>query len=203
MAWTPGNNTPWPAEWVDVLRMMHPKGYSASMIATHINAKFRGANLSRNAVIGKIGRLGLERDEAINARNRAGALERGRPKSAWTAKDIKPAAPKPPASNSQPPVPASAPPPPTPIPVVHVSRITGAIIPGPSPIPPRPLPEPAAATGEPITIFEITAKNCCWPVNDGAPQWLFCGLPREPKSGPDRERGYCTKHWHKSIGRAA
>lgn len=196
MAWTPGNNTPWPAEWVDVLRLMHPKGYSASTIATHINAKFRGANLSRNAVIGKIGRLGLERDEGFNRANRAGAADAG--KRVKAIRRAKTQFGKGESIHILP-----APPPPTPIPVVHVSRITGAIIPGPSPIPPRPLPEPAAATGEPITTLEITSRTCCWPLNDGAPQWLFCGLPRDPKSGPDRERGYCTKHWHKSIGRAA
>jgi hypothetical protein len=189
MAWTPGNNTPWPDTWVAVLKLMYPKGYSASAIATQINSSFRGANLSRNAVIGKIGRLGLERDEAFNRLNRAaargGLTGKRTPKPAWTAKDIKPTAQLPR------------------IPVVHVSTITGAIIPGPSPLPPRPLAEPARADGEHIDLFEITAKTCCWPINAGRPQWLFCGQPRDPKSGPERERGYCTAHWRKSIGRAA
>jgi hypothetical protein len=163
MAWTPGNNTPWPDTWVAVLKLMYPKGYSASAIATQINSSFRGANLSRNAVIGKIGRLGLERDEAFNRLNRAAA------RGGLTGKR-------------------------TP---------TGAIIPGPSPLPPRPLAEPARADGEHIDLFEITAKTCCWPINAGRPQWLFCGQPRDPKSGPESERGYCTAHWRKSIGRAA
>jgi hypothetical protein len=201
MAWNCGNNTPWPDTWVAVLKLMHPTGYSASRIATHINAKFRGANLSRNAVIGKVHRLGLERDEAHSKRNRAGALEKGRPKRTWCAKDVTLAAPKPSAAR-QPSVPSPPPPPPR-IPTVHVSTITGAIIPGPSPLPPQPLPAPAAVTGQPITIFEITAHNCCWPINAGRPEWLFCGHPRDPKSGVDRERGYCTAHWRKSLQRRA
>jgi hypothetical protein len=204
MAWATGNNTAWPDAWVAVLETMHPKGYSASAIATQINASFRGANLSRNAVIGKIGRLGLERDEVHNKRNRAlgrdAARARGRVaarvKRAWTAKDIKPAAPQPPAPPAPPPR----------IPVVHVSTITGAIIPGPSPIPPRPpVEEPAPAEGGLIDINAITARTCCWPVERDAlaDEWRFCGQRRDPKSGPDRERGYCTAHWRKSIGRAA
>lgn len=194
MAWATGNNTAWPDAWVAVLERMHPKGYSASAIATQINANFRGANLSRNAVIGKIGRLGLERDEAHNKRNRALGREAARVKRAWTAKDIKPAAPQPPA----PPVPR--------IPVVHVSTITGAIIPGPSPLPPRqPVEEPAPAEGGLIDIHAITARTCCWPVERDAiaDEWRFCGQPRDPKSSAGHDRGYCAAHRRKSIGRAA
>jgi hypothetical protein len=195
MAWATGNNTPWPDAWVAVLERMHPKGYSASAIATQINASFRGANLSRNAVIGKIGRLGLERDEVHNKRNRALGRDARLAKPSWTAKDIKPAAPPAPPV---PPLPR--------IPVVHVSTIAGAIIPGPSPLPPRQLvEEPAPAEGGLIDISAITARTCCWPVERDAvaDEWRFCGQRRDPKSGPDRERGYCTAHWRKSIGRAA
>jgi hypothetical protein len=194
MAWTCGNNTPWPDTWVAMLKLMHPKGYSASTIATHINAKFRGANLSRNAVIGKIMRLGLKRDEAFNERNRAAAREAG--KRAGTIRRSKT------QFGKGEPIPAPSAPPPR-IPTVHVSTITGAIIPGPSSLPPKPLPAPAAVTGQPITTLEITSKTCCWPLNDGAPEWLFCGGERDHRSQPGHDRGYCKTHLAKSLQRRA
>ncbi len=174
-------------------------GQSAEYIAQDLGG------VTRNAVIGKVHRLGLERNENAVRRARSSYGKEGARKSSgwrgkqtmrfgkgeavakpsWTPKDIKPAAPKPP------------------IPAVHTSTITGAIIPGPDPLPPTPIasPDPRAPTDHAITLMDITAKNCCWPVTDGKPEWLFCGESRDPKSGTG-ERGYCTKHhrWSVSSG---
>lgn len=204
-------NTRWPPEWVEMLEDIYARGYSAATIATHINAEFPCAKLSRNAVIGKIGRMGLQRNECAvrEARRRGGGLKpntpwRTKPKSAWTPKDITPAAPKLAAPKPVVRTPAAPPPPKPRIPAVHVSAITGAIIPGPSPTLPQPVPEPPAATGQPIAIDAITPRTCCWPIDpDGEHGWRYCGDPRDPKSGAGHDRGYCTAHRRKAISRRA
>jgi GcrA cell cycle regulator len=53
-----------------------------------------------------------------------------------------------------------------------------------------------------IPLADITSKTCCWPENEGQPEWLFCGAPRNPVSGKG-DRGYCTKHWRRSVSRRA
>lgn len=221
---------PWPPAAIDMLRRYWANDASASYIAGRINAEFK-AGVTRNAVIGKVTRLGLQKSadgvrrcrassgrangkrasasgnkpsgwtpelgrkaarwrkaKADDAREERRLAEGAQPeplKRDWTPKDIKPAASKPP------------------IPAVHVSAITGAIIPGPDPIPPTPVasPDPRSPTDNAITLEHITSKNCCWPVTDGKPEWLFCGDIRDPKSGTG-ERGYCTKHhrWSVSSG---
>lgn len=218
----------WPPAAIDMLRAYWAQNASASYIAGRINAEFK-AGITRNAVIGKVSRLGLRKSpmdvrrcRASSGRangqkasasgkiyhftpERAAALARARkakaqnlreetrlqtghqpepPKPyAWTPKDI--ARPK------------------RPIPAVHVSAITGAIIPGPDPLPPTPVAslDPRSPTDTAITLEHISSKNCCWPVTDGKPEWLFCGESRDPKSGKG-ERGYCTKHlrWSVSSG---
>jgi hypothetical protein len=215
---------PWPVTAINMLRKYWADNASASYIAGRINAEFK-ACLTRNAVIGKAARLGLRKTSADVKRARASSGRTNGKKNAaagkthaWTPEAVAKAVrarkakaairreERRAAEGVQPDPRRQKPatPPPPRIPTVHVSTITGAIIPGPSPIPPQPIPAPAAVTGQPITIFEITAHNCCWPINAGRPQWLFCGCPRDPKSGVDRERGYCTAHWRKSVsGRAA
>jgi GcrA cell cycle regulator len=187
----------WTEERVKILKRMWMAGYSSGDIATHFG------DVTRNAVMGKVDRLGLDRPNEMNrrslgkggkaagaVRSRALKAQFGKSKPSWTPKDITPATP---------------PPPKPPIPVVHVSPITGAIIPGPSPLPPRPLAEPVYASGPLIDITAITSRNCCWPVvrDPIADEWLFCGDERDPNSGRGRDRGYCATHRRKSIGRAA
>jgi len=183
----------WTQDRAKLLRKLWADGLSASQCAARLGG------ITRNAVIGKVHRMGLPARATIYRRNgrtekrhlnlplRPARLAHARPetkaKPAWTPKDIKPAAPQPP----QPPIPS-----------VHLSTITGCIITGPDPIEPEPLPPPEAITSGTITTLEITARNCCWPVNDGAPEWLFCGKPRHPRSGT-RDRGYCQTHWARSV----
>lgn len=188
-----GSHTfPWPPEAVEMLRKYWGEGASASYVAARINATYF-AGVTRNAVIGKIHRLKLNRSQEMNRRNHSRSGGRkgcSRTNIRFGKGEV--AARKPPA-------------PPPPIPVVTVSRITGAIIPGPSPIPPRPLPDPAPASGPLIDIMAITSGNCCWPVERGGEfdEWLFCGGERDPKSGAGHDRGYCAKHWRTATGRRA
>jgi GcrA cell cycle regulator len=67
------------------------------------------------------------------------------------------------------------------------------------PVPPAPLPitPPIAPDAKPITLWDISSNTCCWPVTDDSP-FLFCGDPRDPRSGK-HDRGYCTEHWLRSI----
>lgn len=44
-----------------------------------------------------------------------------------------------------------------------------------------------------LTLMELPANGCKWPVNDGGP-FLFCGHEREPG------RPYCTFHENLSVG---
>lgn len=228
-----GNNAdsfPWPHEAVAMLRRYWADNASASYIAGRISAEFK-AVVTRNAVIGKVHRLGLPKPAAdvrraravsgrvngkqnkhharvpfhsradsqkgVRARKSKAVIAREEKRlddgiqsepprpAAWTPKDIK--------RTTKPPIPA-----------VHVSAITGAIIPGPDPLPPTPVasPDPRSPTDNAITLMDITSKNCCWPVTDGKPEWLFCGDERDPDSGKGGDRGYCIKHhrWSVSSG---
>lgn len=182
----------WTDERVEIVKSMWMEGASASAIARRLGG------VTRNAVIGKVTRLCLDRPQDMNRRNRARNGRRAGKEHSKAAKMQF-------GKGQRIPTPSAPPPSPPPIPTVHVSTFTGAIIPGPSPIPPRPLPEPAKALGPLIDINAITSRNCCWPVERDpvADEWLFCGVERDPKSGVGRERGYCTAHWRKSLGRAA
>jgi hypothetical protein len=213
---------PWPVTAINMLRKYWADNASASYIAGRINAEFK-ACLTRNAVIGKAARLGLRKTTADVKRARASSGRTNGKKNAaagktpaWTPEAVAKAVrarkakaairreEKRTAEGAQPDPRRQKPVPPQPrIPTVHVSTITEAIIPGPSPLPPQPLPAAAAMTGQPISTLEITSKTCCWPMNDGAPQWLFCGCERDSRSQPGHEYGYCTKHLAKSLQRRA
>jgi GcrA cell cycle regulator len=180
----------WTDDRVEILNKLWGQGLSGSQIASRLGG------VTRNAVVAKTWRMGLKRGEAEcrAARARGGKVQ-GAARSMAAKMQF--------GKGERIPTPSAPKPPKPPIPTVHVSTFTGAIIPRPSPIPPQTLPATVGMPGQPITIFEITAKNCCWPMNDGAPDWLFCGLPRDPKCGVDRERGYCTAHWRKSVQKEA
>jgi hypothetical protein len=215
-----GNNADsfaWPPLAIDMLRKYWADGASAGYIAGRLNAVFK-AGLSRNAVIGKIGRLGLQRDEdEVRAARRESGRASGRLMSARSrerrkgiiekavakcAAEPAAAAPAKPAWTPNDLTPVAPPPPPPRIPTVHVSAITGGIIPGPHPSPPRllPLPTPAPVSGQPLTIDQLTHASCRWPIDpDGEHGWRYCGKRRDPKS---RLSCYCTEHFSRSVGRA-
>jgi len=180
----------WTDERVDVLKKMWGEGQSASQIAKELGG------VTRNAVIGKVHRLGLS--------NRAGS---GGGKSAAPKADAKPKAPaKPKAAPKkaaapkveeiQEPKTESASPAPQPK-VPHARR---QIIPAGQPLPPQPSaneisPEVLAKvnevekTAKKITLMELTEKTCKWPVGDPATeQFWFCGLAVQ------QGKPYCEAH---------
>lgn len=132
------------------------QGWESGMTATQI-AEMLGEGVTRNAVIGKAHRLGLE----------------SRP-SPVKSTDAAPSAapPSPPRAAAAPP-PASPPPqaaPPAPAPVSHAV----------DPIPqPRPVAKPAKGGKQArTTLLELNEKVCKWPIGhpDDA-DFHFCGKP--------------------------
>jgi len=166
----------WTDERVELLKKMWSEGQSASQIAKELGG------VTRNAVIGKVHRLGLS--------NRAGAVpakpEKAEPKLA--PKEAQPA----PEPRAEKPAPAPAAPPPVPA--------RPKIVPAGQPLPPQPSANeisPAALASvrevekkaKRITLMELTERTCKWPIGDPATEdFWFCGLAVQPG------KPYCEAH---------
>mgnify|MGYP001818674747 CR=1 FL=1 len=178
----------WTDERVETLKKMWGEGQSASQIAKELGG------VTRNAVIGKVHRLGLS--------NRAGSGGAAATKAA--AKE-KPAVATKPAAK---PGPKAKP---APVPAIKeeleldengipISAARRAIIPAGQPLPPQPSaneisPEALAKVSEVekgakrITLMELTEKTCKWPVGDPATDdFWFCGLSVQ------QGKPYCEAH---------
>ena len=178
----------WTDERVETLKRMWGEGQSASQIAKELGG------VTRNAVIGKVHRLGLS--------NRAGGTE----EEVEAPQDAAAAPPKPEAVRPEPAPPRAAEPPrPAPAQPVPVSNVTPlpvrkAIIPAGQPLPPQPSlneisPEALASVREvekrarKLTLMELTERTCKWPIGDPATDdFWFCGLPSIPG------KPYCEAH---------
>ena len=179
----------WTDDRVEILKKMWGEGQSASQIAKELGG------VTRNAVIGKVHRLGLSN------RTTAGAAAKAEPKAKATPKvpaKAKPAAPVEPEvkTNSHKPdlktEPAISP--------NAVRPPRNQIIPAGQPLPPQPSaneisPEALAKVNEiekkakKLSLMELTERTCKWPVGDPATEdFWFCGLP--VKQG----KPYCEAH---------
>jgi GcrA cell cycle regulator len=163
----------WTDERVELLKKMWNEGQSASQIAKELGG------VTRNAVIGKVHRLGLS--------NRAGATPakpaKEKPAKAETAKSAAKAAPAEAKASERPSPPARRP-----------------IVPAGQPLPPQPSaneisPEALATVREvekkakKISLMELTERTCKWPVGDPATDdFWFCGLPVQ------QGKPYCEAH---------
>ena len=169
----------WTDDRVEKLKKMWGEGQSASQIAKELGG------VTRNAVIGKVHRLGLS--------NRSGG---GGTKSESKAK----AAPK---AEAKPKAAAKAAPKAAPAPVAEARPVSPArkqIIPAGQPLPPQPSaneisPEALARVSEiekkakKISLMELTERTCKWPVGDPATDdFWFCGLPVQ------QGKPYCEAH---------
>ncbi len=175
----------WTDERVELLKNMWGEGRSASQIAKELGG------VTRNAVIGKVHRLGLS--------NRATPA-----KAAKTAKE-KPAA-KEPAKRKPKATPAAAPK--STEPPSHTTTVATAltipprkpIITAGKPLPPQPslneISQEALATvaeveksAKKLTLMQLTEKTCKWPIGDPATDdFWFCGL------GVQQGKPYCEAH---------
>ncbi len=178
----------WTDERVETLKKMWAEGQSASQIAKELGA------VTRNAVIGKVHRLGLSNrvgpggkddgddTEALATAPQAEAAPRA-PEVPRTAEPVRPAAQPAPERPIHVAAPAAAAAPILPIPMRK------AIIPAGQPLPPQPSaneisPEALASVREvekrakKLTLMELTERTCKWPIGDPATEdFWFCGLP--------------------------
>src|ERR671927_512504 len=150
----------WTDERVELLKKLWSDGLSASQIAAELG------NVTRNAVIGKVHRLGLS----------------GR------AKDIKPAS----AAPQRPRKVARAPSAPAPIaPQAHSNVVIAPISLQPVMEEPEVLVDDDVAVpmSERVTIMDLRESMCRWPMGDPTkPEFRFCGA-RSITGLP-----YCTHH---------
>lgn len=178
----------WTDERVETLKTMWGEGKSASQIAKELGG------VTRNAVIGKVHRLGLSNR---NGGGGSGAAAKAEPKEkvAAAAPPPKPAAPKPTPEPAPEPVAAA----PTPAPSAPVP-FRKTIVPAGQPLPPQPSlneisPEALAKVSEvekkalKLDLMQLTERTCKWPVGDPATDdFWFCGLPSQAG------KPYCEAH---------
>jgi GcrA cell cycle regulator len=185
----------WTDERVETLKKMWAEGQSASQIAKELGG------VTRNAVIGKVHRLGLS--------NRVGSGTDPEEVEIPAAPTAAAAAPRPEAPRA--PVEAVRPVErPAPVPERPAAPASGAtvtplplrkaIIPAGQPLPPQPSaneisPEALASVREVekrakrLTLMELTERTCKWPIGDPATEdFWFCGLPSVPG------KPYCEAH---------
>ena len=168
----------WTEERVEKLKKMWGEGQSASQIAKELGG------VTRNAVIGKVHRLGLSNRSGGTAAPKPEAKPKPAAKTEAKPKQVKTKTPEPAA----PPVPEPRPTPPA----------RKQIIPAGQPLPPQPSaneisPEALAKVSEiekkakKLTLMELTERTCKWPVGDPATEdFWFCGLPVQ-QGKPDCE----------------
>ncbi|UWQ29814.1 GcrA family cell cycle regulator [Leisingera sp. M523] len=181
----------WTDERVELLKKMWGEGQSASQIAKELGG------VTRNAVIGKVHRLGL-------SNRNSGTTKAAEPKEKPAAAPAA-AAPKPAAAAKTKPQPKTEPARPAAVqPAAAEARpATPArrqIIPAGQPLPPQPSaneisPEALAKVNEiekkakKLSLMDLTERTCKWPVGDPATEdFWFCGLPSQ------QGKPYCEAH---------
>ena len=166
----------WTDERVEILTKMWAEGNSASQIAKELGG------VTRNAVIGKVQRLGLSNRATTSTTNKTESKTKSAPKGNLKAKQndrkVETTEPKP----------------------DNVTSLRRQIIPAGQPLPPQPSaneisPEALARVSEiekkakKLSLLELTEKTCKWPVGDPATEdFWFCGLVTQ--SG----KPYCEAH---------
>ena len=192
----------WTDERVDLLKKMWNEGHSASSIAKELGS------VTRNAVIGKVHRLGLSNrngpEPAIDAPATPPTPEPEAPvvDLAQAKAERAETQPEPEATAKPDTDPVAAPEPTDDVededPVA--SYTPRPIIPAGQPLPPQPSaneidPEALATvrevekTAKKLSLLELTERTCKWPVGDPATdEFWFCGLPVKPG------KPYCEAH---------
>ena len=188
----------WTDERVETLKKMWSDGQSASQIAKELGG------VTRNAVIGKVHRLGLS--NRTGAPGKAGSAMNGDDDPEIDDLDALP-------DDSEDPIEAKAVPPPRPDigktepraaerPAVTMAVVPmrKPIIPAGQPLPPQPSaneisPEALASVREVekkakrLTLMELTERTCKWPIGDPSTEdFWFCGLATKPG------KPYCEAH---------
>lgn len=175
----------WTDERVETLKRMWGEGQSASQIAKELGG------VTRNAVIGKVHRLGLSNRTTGSAPAKAEPKAKAAPKPEPKAKVAAPV--EAPVEPEEPKTEAAAP-------AKSTLPARKQIIPAGQPLPPQPSaneisPEALAKVNEvekkakKIGLMELTERTCKWPVGDPATDdFWFCGLPVQ------QGKPYCEAH---------
>ena len=181
----------WTDERVETLKKMWAEGQSASQIAKELGG------VTRNAVIGKVHRLGLsnrvgngkgEEDEADPVGATAAPLRADPPIRSAAERSAEPG----PVTDRPAPTAGGA--------TITPLPTRKAIIPAGQPLPPQPSaneisPEALASVREVekrarrLSLMELTERTCKWPIGDPATDdFWFCGLPTQAG------KPYCDAH---------
>ncbi|MDX3884467.1 MULTISPECIES: GcrA family cell cycle regulator [Sphingomonas] len=191
----------WTDERIDQLKRLWEAGNTASQIAEELGG------VSRNAVIGKAHRLGLQ-SRPSPVRGGDSSAADATPKAAAPKAEPAAAAPPPPPPAAQPappPVAKAAPPAPAPTPAPAAAAPAAPAAPqtvfrsiGPggfqrqspgeqqapsTPAPPRRLvpAKPSAEVAGKTSLLDLNDKICKWPIgHPGEPDFHFCGEPINP-----------------------
>ena len=186
----------WTDERIEQLKALWSKGMTASQIADELGG------VSRNAVIGKAHRLGLQsRPSPVKPNEPVPVKTRGKqapaePEEKVTEEDAEPIASEPaPKPKSTAAAPATMGPP---QPQIRSVGPGGFVRQGPSdqqqPIPPAPprrlVPaKPSAEVADKTSLLDLNEKICKWPIgHPGEPDFHFCGKPSNPGFP------YCVEH---------
>ena len=183
----------WTDERVETLKRMWGEGASASQIAKELGG------VTRNAVIGKVHRLGLSNRNQGKEDSAAPAAEVSAPSSAPV---VEPPAPEPQTAgdaeededdDDEPRTMAAVPQ------GTNVTPLRKPLMAG-QPLPPQPSANEISAealakvnavekTAKKISLMELTERTCKWPIGDPAtPKFWFCGLPVQ------QGKPYCEAH---------
>ena len=185
----------WTDERVETLKRMWADGQSASQIAKELGG------VTRNAVIGKVHRLGLS-NRVTGAGHAEEPEDDGVDAAAASVRRVEPARPTPDLAARAEPATRAPERPAAPVAPSNVTPLPlrKAIVPAGQPLPPQPSlneisPEALASVREvekrakKLTLMELTERTCKWPIGDPATDdFWFCGLPSVPG------KPYCEAH---------
>ena len=151
----------WTEERVDLLKRLWLEGRSASQISGEL-----GGGVTRNAVIGKVHRMGLS---GRAAKTPEPGIVAARPRDRQPSK---PQSPRPSAPTMR-------------------GNLALAMQPRLEPRPdPRPTHNVVVPISERVTLMELREAMCRWPLGDPAqPDFRFCGIRSPGELGP-----YCGYH---------
>ena len=183
----------WTDERIERLKHLWTQGMTASQIADELGG------VSRNAVIGKAHRLGLQARPSPVKPNEPDSAAEAAPRPAAPPREPaarEPAAAAPAAEAARPTEPALAQQ--QPMPQIRSIGPGGFLRQGPgdqqSPIPPAPprrlVPaKPSAEVADKTSLLDLNEKICKWPLgHPGEPDFHFCGRPANPGFP------YCVDH---------
>ncbi|MEM9010381.1 MAG: GcrA family cell cycle regulator [Pseudomonadota bacterium] len=175
----------WSEERVEALKAMWAEGRSASQIAKELGG------VTRNAVIGKVHRLGLS-NRAAGAAKPAAKEKTAKPAQEPEAMEPTTRTERTPPAAAEP-VAAETPKPPVREPARKIP------VPG-QPLPPQPAQSEVSAetlenlvrfekSAKKLSLLELTERTCKWPIGDPATdEFWFCGHPCAPG------KPYCETH---------